>query len=213
MRLINSAGMEVPATLTQDNTWQVQNVALLDFEDATGLCSNGTAAVNNKIVGTVPTGTYRGIVFKLGVPFALNHTDVATAPAPLNLSSMFWGWNPGRIFLSLMTSAETGASTSFESVLHVGSTGCMGDAQAGGVTGCAKPNRPEYRFVDYRFGRSIAVADVKEVLQNSNLKTDLCHSAQRRHLHVALRVPRDQLVHGNAHADDPAHLPHGVTVG
>ena len=61
-------------------------------------------------------------------------------------------------------------------MLHVGSTGCVGDAQAGGVTGCAKPNRPEYRFPEFRLGRSVAVADVKEVLQRSNLKTDLCHS-------------------------------------
>ncbi|HEX6276906.1 MAG TPA: MbnP family copper-binding protein [Polyangiaceae bacterium] len=176
VRLIDAAGMEVPATLAQDNTWQYQNVALLDFEDDTNACANGTAAMNTKIVGTVPTGTYRGIVFKLGVPFALNHTDVTTAPAPLNLSSMFWSWNSGHLFLSLMTSAETGATTSFENVLHVGSTGCVGDAQAGGITGCAKPNRPEFRFPDYRLGRSVAVADVKELLQKSNLKTDLCHS-------------------------------------
>jgi uncharacterized repeat protein (TIGR04052 family) len=139
-------------------------------------CSNGTTATNDKIVGTVPTGKYRGIVFKLGVPFELNHTDIATAPAPLNLSSMYWSWNMGRLFLSLMNSAETSTTTSFETVLHVGSTGCMGDAQAGGVTGCAKPNRPEYRFPDFRLGRSVAVADVKAVLERSNLKTDLCHS-------------------------------------
>jgi uncharacterized repeat protein (TIGR04052 family) len=175
VRLINDVGAEVPATLTQDGTWQYENVALLDFEDDTGSCSNGTTAMNDKIVGTVPTGKYRGIVFKLGVPFELNHTDIATAPAPLNVSSMFWSWNMGRLFLSLMNSAET-TTTPFETVLHVGSTGCMGDAQAGGVTSCSKPNRPEYRFADFRFGRSVSVADVKEVLQNSNLKTDLCHS-------------------------------------
>jgi uncharacterized repeat protein (TIGR04052 family) len=176
VRLINEAGAEVAVTLTQDGVWQHAGVALLDFEDDTEACANGTAETNDKVVGTVPTGKYRGIVFKLGVPFELNHTEVSTAPAPLNLSSMYWSWNMGRLFLSLMTSAETDPSTSFESILHVGSANCVGDAQAGGVMSCAKPNRPEFRFPDYRLGRSVAVADVKEILQKSNLKTDVCHS-------------------------------------
>ena len=96
IRLLDDSGAEVPVALTQDGLWQHEGVALLDFENRTGSCSNGTVQLNDVVVGTVPFGSYAGVAFKLGVPFELNHTDIATAPSPLNLSSMFWGWNPGR---------------------------------------------------------------------------------------------------------------------
>jgi uncharacterized repeat protein (TIGR04052 family) len=176
IRFIDDSGAEVPVTLTQDGRWQYEGVALLDFEDRSGSCSNGTVELNDVVVGTVPFGTYAGIAFKLGVPFELNHTDIATAPSPLNLSSMFWSWNIGRLFLSIMNSAERDDGTRFGTLLHLGSTGCMGDAASGGVTSCSNPNRPEYSFPTFRPGRNVAVADMKELLQNSNLKADQCHS-------------------------------------
>ena len=102
VRLINDQGAEVPVTLTQDGLWQVENIALLDFENATGACGEaGTEAMNNQIVGTVPGGTYNGIVFTLGVPFAQNHLDTTTAPSPLNVSALWWNWQAGYIFLAV----------------------------------------------------------------------------------------------------------------
>jgi hypothetical protein len=67
--LIDTQGRTVPVTLQQDQKWQHQNVALLDFENKTGMCTNGTTETNDRIVGTVPTGNYKGVKFTLGVPF------------------------------------------------------------------------------------------------------------------------------------------------
>ncbi|HEY3499144.1 MAG TPA: MbnP family copper-binding protein, partial [Polyangiaceae bacterium] len=76
VRLLDESGTPVAAALEQDGLWQYENVALLDFEDDTGLCANGTAATNSLIRGRVPAGKYRGIAFRLGVPFELNHADL-----------------------------------------------------------------------------------------------------------------------------------------
>lgn len=176
VRLINDAGDEVPVTLTQDGVWQYQGVALLDFEDGSGDCEDGTAEKNDKVVGTVPFGVYRGIVYKLGVPFELNHTEIDDTPAPLNLDALFWDTNRGRVFLSIVNSTEIENDDRFETLLLLGSANCTGSGTA--VESCAKPNRPEYRFPTFRLGRNVAVADMKEVLQSSNLKSDQCRSLE-----------------------------------
>jgi len=176
VRLIDDSGAQVPVALTQDGLWQYEGVALLDFEDRSGSCSNGTVQLNDAVVGTVPFGVYTGVAFKLGVPFELNHTDITTTPSPLNLSSLFWSWNTGRLFLSIMNSVEGEGTARFGTLIHLGSTGCMGDVASGGVTSCTKPNRPDYVFDDFRADGDVIVADMLELLQTTNLKTDQCHS-------------------------------------
>ncbi|MFM7426919.1 MAG: MbnP family copper-binding protein, partial [Elainella sp.] len=108
--LINQQGEAIPMTLIQDGQWQYQNVALLDFEDKTGACTNGTAETRTEVIGTVPVGTYRGLQFTLGLPFALNHADSTLAASPLNLTSLWWNWRAGykfaRIDLTRMTQAN-----------------------------------------------------------------------------------------------------------
>lgn len=99
--LIDAAGNAVPMQLTQDGMWQHENLALLDFENGSGPCINGNAALNDRIKGSVPAGDYTGVQFTLGVPFALNHTDVVQAPSPLSLSAMFWNWQGGHRFLKV----------------------------------------------------------------------------------------------------------------
>lgn len=129
----------VPVTLEQDETWQLDDIALLDFEDGTGACANGNALLRNTVVGTVPAGTYDGLRFAVGVPFERNHDDVATAPAPLSYSAMFWNWQGGYKFIRLEgTNAGDGLR------LHLGSTGCEGTT--GAITSCARPNRPTVVF-------------------------------------------------------------------
>ena len=71
----------IPVTLDQNN-FQNGEVALLDFEDATGNCE-GTAETNTTVTGTVPTGTYSGVVFELGVPFDVNHDAFGRANQPV----------------------------------------------------------------------------------------------------------------------------------
>lgn len=69
--LIDAKGKAVPLTLAQDGKWQYQNVALLDFENKSGACSNGTVETRNQVIGTLPKGQYQGLQFTLGIPFHL----------------------------------------------------------------------------------------------------------------------------------------------
>ena len=97
--LIDENGEAVPLELEQDGKWQYQNTALLDFEDGTSACDNGTSEMNTTIFGTVPEGDYQSLQFTMGVPEKLNHDDAAIAPSPLNLTSMWWNWQGGYKFL------------------------------------------------------------------------------------------------------------------
>lgn len=99
--LVDAQGRETPVALEQDGRWQLRNVALLDFEDGTGPCAGGTPDRRDRVIGTVPAGTYTGMRFTLGVPFELNHDDPTTAPSPMNLTAMFWSWQGGYKFLKL----------------------------------------------------------------------------------------------------------------
>ncbi|MEL6927104.1 MAG: MbnP family copper-binding protein [Cyanobacteria bacterium J06600_6] len=97
--LIDKNGEAVSLELEQDGKWQYQNTVLLDFEDGTSACDNGTAEMNSTIVGQVPKGDYQSLQFTMGVPEELNHDDAAIAPSPLNLTSMWWNWQGGYKFL------------------------------------------------------------------------------------------------------------------
>ncbi|ERN42970.1 hypothetical protein KR51_00002780 [Rubidibacter lacunae KORDI 51-2] len=108
--LIDTNGRAVPVVLEQDGKWQHKDLTLLDFEDRTGACDNGTVETRDRVVGTVPAGDYRGVRFLLGVPFDLNHADAVTAPSPLNLTSMWWNWQGGYKFLRLDLSAPMAAA-------------------------------------------------------------------------------------------------------
>ena len=99
LRLLDATGEETPAALVDDGRWQTDSVALLDFEDATGHCRNGTPQTNTTIRAQVPEGEYTGIAFDIGVPFEHNHGDPTLAASPLNLTGMFWNWRGGYRFL------------------------------------------------------------------------------------------------------------------
>lgn len=136
-RLVDGA-TEIPLTLEQDGTWQVEGLALLDFENKQGKCANGTAQTNVTVRGTVPAGTaYDGIRFRLGVPFEQNHADASTAPSPLNLSALFWSWQGGHKFLRADLLRD-GTSNGF--AVHLGSTGCTGNPSSGEMVSCSNPN-------------------------------------------------------------------------
>lgn len=124
LKLISADGKAVPLALTADNKWQSKDVALLDFEDATGLCKDGgTKDMNNAVTGKVPAGKYTGIAFDLGLPFEMNHADVATAKTPLNVQALWWNWQFGYKFarLDLKTNSPAPNDTF---LIHLGSTGC-----------------------------------------------------------------------------------------
>lgn len=164
-----ASGSWVPLALTQDNLFQYQDLALLDFEDKTGSCSNGTSELNTKVRGTAPEGSYDGVRFKLGVPFELNHADVATAPSPLNLSGLFWNWQGGYKFLRV-DSVPVGGGSPFN--LHLGSTGCDGDPATGGVTACDRPNVTQVELSSFDLAAGTIIADYAAVVADNDLTTD-----------------------------------------
>lgn len=222
--LIDAAGREVPIELEQ-NDWQYANLALLDFENKTGKC-NGTADLNDTIKGSVPRGRYKGISFVVGVPsvvqdkdgkdVVLNHSNFATAPAPLDLQSMSWNWQAGRKFIKIEVDPEGGVTrpplkpkgpadaangpgaapdggapvmadapktaplrvnedgtiTVSTWMLHLGSTGCRGDAVKGEIASCANPNRIPVRLASFDSARQRVALDLKALFAGIDLGKD-----------------------------------------
>lgn len=167
VRLLDEAGKEVPVDLKQDEKWQLDNVALLDFENATGACRNGTPDTNDRVTGSVPQGRYRGLRFTLGVPFEKNHTDLTKMPPPLNLTALAWVWNAGRKFARLDFSS-TGLPRGF--AVHLGSTGCTpSESKTTIPTKCSDPNRTEVELRGFDPARDVIVADLGALLQDSNV--------------------------------------------
>lgn len=166
LRLVDG-DKETPVALDQDGVWQYEDLALLDFEDKKGGCSNGTTETNVTVRGTVPMGTKHDAVrFKLGVPFALNHADAATAPSPLNLSALFWNWQGGHKFVRIDATPE-GAMKPFN--LHLGSTGCDGDPASGGVTACTNPNVAEIELTGFDAASKTIVVDYGALVATTKL--------------------------------------------
>lgn len=179
IHLIRDDGERVPLALTQDGVWQYQTVALLDFEDFTGGCADGTAETNREIRGTAPAGRYRGIAFTIGVPQALNHVDLTTLPAPLNLTGLWWGWGFGHVFLAIVTHTDitTPQPGTNDHYIHVGSIDCVGDPEMGETVSCARPNRPFVELTGFDPLTQPVVADFGAVIARSALGTSQgCHS-------------------------------------
>ncbi len=180
-RLLAKDGREVPVTLIPDQLWQSEQVALLDFEDATGNC-NGNGPTNDRVRGTVPDGEYRGIVFELAVPFAVNHQDPTLAGPPLNFSALTWPWSIGYKFTTIdFDTAPPAASAPAASPpaasppaagadgmdsatgfsVHLGSTECASRGPRGPPQApCANPNRPVYRFEAFDPDKDLLVMDL-----------------------------------------------------
>jgi uncharacterized repeat protein (TIGR04052 family) len=170
LELKNAAGAWVPVQLEQ-NSFQNSGVALLDFEDGCG--DLGTPELNESVRGTVPAGDYDGLRFKMGVPFEINHVNSATAPSPLNLTSLFWNWQGGYKFLRI----DSGQFSETDWRMHLGSTGCVGDAMVGGVTECANGNRTEVEFGAFDASVNTVVADYAALVEGSALDQDLAADA------------------------------------
>lgn len=177
VELVRSNGDVVPVSLDEDEVWQARGVALLDFEDKTGNCANGTAQTNNTITGTVDGvyDDYTGVNFTLGIPFELNHADVGALPSPLNVPTMFWSWQGGRKFIRLDGRvAEQGLR------FHLGSTACQGEGNE--VTNCSNPNRADISLQGMDPTSSPIVFDIGALYQDVDLSREeenvgICMSA------------------------------------
>jgi uncharacterized repeat protein (TIGR04052 family) len=181
VQLVDANGRAVPVALVQDGTWQRDHVALLDFENGTGPCRNGTAATNSVVRGSVPAGSYTGLRFTLGVPFAANHGDPTTAASPLNVTAMFWNWQGGYKFIKFDTATsgqpataapphpQGGGNASGFSV-HLGSTLCASPSRTQAPQAeCGNPNRVTVQFERFDFATQTVVADIGRVLAGANV--------------------------------------------
>lgn len=193
--LIDASGKAVPLTLKQDGKWQHQNVALLDFENKSGACANGTVEIRDRLIGTIPKGNYKGLQFTIGVPSNLNHQDASLAPSPLNLTSLWWNWRGGYKFLridmknSMADKKHDGKSGRQNSniaqtevnhgggshgglqgfAIHLGSTGCKAQDKNQKPTTCTNSNTSKVIFSNFDSTKNTVIADLKSLVHQTNL--------------------------------------------
>lgn len=162
VRAMRDDGVTVDLLLHPDDQWQQAGLALLDFEDGTGACSNGSPDTNTVLRGTLPAGEYRGLQFTMGVPFDLNHGDPLLAAAPLDDTAMHWHWRAGYKFM------RAGIRTADDGFwVHLGSTGCEGSVRH--ITGCRFPNRVDVLLPEFLPGQDSVVVDLAALLEETDL--------------------------------------------
>jgi len=199
--LIDAAGNAVPVALEQDGKWQYETTALLDFEDRTGSCMNGTPDLRTQIVGTVLAGDYQGVRFTVGVPFELNHDDATLAPSPLNLTSLWWNWRGGYKFLrvdlethsmqsTLPSPAKDGGHSPHGAesthtgdpghgagaggfAIHLGSTGCEVEGNSMQPSQCLNPNRADIVLPEFDPAYHTVMVDLAALVQSNNLEANV----------------------------------------
>jgi uncharacterized repeat protein (TIGR04052 family) len=182
IRLVGADSKEIPVELVQDGRWQLENLALLDFENGSGPCANGTPDTRDFVKGAAPAGDYTGVKFSVGVPFNRNHAEPAKAPSPLNLTQLFWVWNGGYKFARIEINT-TGMPQGW--FLHLGSTGCTpNDTRQTVPTKCAFPNRVEITLAKFDINSDTVIADLNGLFSGANVDVNQentprgCMSAQ-----------------------------------
>lgn len=169
--LLRADGSAQPIALEQDGKWQLDDLALLDFEDGSGGCSTGTAETNTSLRGTVPEGDYVGLTFTLAVPFDKNHNDPTLAAAPLNTTAMFWNWQGGYRFVRIdLVPVEKAADGPKGWFLHLGSTMCPAASKTERPTAeCKNPNYLPVSFAAFDPASNVVVIDPAAVVAEADL--------------------------------------------
>jgi uncharacterized repeat protein (TIGR04052 family) len=169
-RLVKADGSEQPVKLTQDGLWQLDDVALLDFENGSGACVSGTQPTRDFIEGRVPAGSYVGVRFDMGLPFDKNHREPTLQPSPLNLTRMFWSWNAGYKFIR-MDIRSTGQPKGW--MVHLGSTGCTpNESVTKPPVSCGQPNVAKIDLKAFDVAKDLVELDVKRMLALSDVDTN-----------------------------------------
>lgn len=171
--MIAADGTRSPVTLAE-SAFQHDGVALLDFEDGSAACANGTALLNTQLAGTVAEGSYTGVAFNVGVPFEMNHGDPTTAPTPLNLTSMFWNWRGGYKFVRIdMVPTDKAASGPKGWFLHLGSTMCKSGGKTDAPTApCKNPNLMAVSFDGFDPAKQTLVIDPAPVVAEADMRSN-----------------------------------------
>jgi len=168
---------EYAIELTQDGVWQLDTVAMLDFEDASAGCT-GTAETNTVLQGkvTIPATidlANTEVCFEVGLPADKNHIDEATADSPLNASGMLWAWKVGRKYIRIDGKGDpAGANEPFN--LHLGAQGCPGAVgTAPPDSACTVPNTFEVCIANFDVENSVVAVDLGSVLEKNDVTVNL----------------------------------------
>lgn len=163
IKLLAKGGDFVDLRLETDGPWQQLDLALLDFEDGSGACENGTAETNTTLRGAIAPGEYRGLQFTVGVPFDRNHADPLQAHAPLGDAAMHWHWRAGYKFM------RAGIRTPDDGFwIHLGSTGCEGTVR--NISTCRFPNRVTVTLEDFDPAVDTVEIDFESLLASTSLE-------------------------------------------
>lgn len=161
--------------------WQSETLALLDFEDKIGRCSEGTADTNTALTGSAPAGTYKGVSFTVGVPSDLNHKDRASVAAPLKdvvglAATGIEGFRFSRVGVTQLNAA---ADASGSGLFDLGSSQCTGSV-ADGTVKCEKANRSVVSFETFDLAKNSVVIDVAKLFVLVDLtQPQTCHSVEK----------------------------------
>lgn len=184
VKMLRADGAEVPLVLGADDDWNItagsDTLTLVDLEDASGSCATGTAARNATVKGTVPAGTYVGVKMTMGVPFALNHSDYATAKKPLDSQALAWSWQSGRKFAKIELTDPAGTGGTWKSNtfnFHLGSTGCTGNPASGQTVNCTTPNRMDFKFASFNPSTQKIAVDVKALVDGTDITVNQAGAA------------------------------------
>lgn len=129
IKLIDASDNLVDVSLAANNFQDpATGVVLLDFEDKTGACTNGTTETHTSIQMNYPAGNYKGIQFDIGIPDASNRLYYAGSPAAgtpgvYSYSGMYWTWAGAYKFTKLEFKNTGSTNNGYVSVLHLGSSG------------------------------------------------------------------------------------------
>jgi uncharacterized repeat protein (TIGR04052 family) len=162
IELIRANGDHVPFTIEDRAPWQGQDIALLDFENATGTCV-GSPETNLVVTGHAPShGDYVGVKYVIGVPMALNHLNAPVAKPPLNVPGLWWSWMGGYKFLKL----EVASSKNNDWFVHIGASECGGVPNS---YSCTYQNQSVSTMMGFDPAHSVIVADLMALYANSDL--------------------------------------------
>jgi len=169
VELVREGGEREPFVLEDDEVWQRDGLALLDFEDGTGTCTTGSPEVNRSLRGHAPPrNDYVKVSFTVGLPESKNHLDAATAPAPLNTPGMWWSWQAGYKYMKVDVASEANPGGFF---FHLGGTNCEGSPTLG--YSCQYPNLPRVELALSASGRVILNAETLYAGVDLSLEPDL----------------------------------------
>ena len=133
--LKDSAGQWQKATL-EKSAFQTANVVLLG-ENCNLSIEKSKANWSVTFIKQADLINGSHIRFTLGLPFAINHLNPLTQENPLNVPTMFWGWQQGHKFLRLEMSSKNN-----DWLFHLGSVACKSASPLRAPNqACRYPNR------------------------------------------------------------------------